>query len=145
VVDAAGDGVGDDQRRGHQVVGADIDVDAALEVAVAAEDGDGDQAVLVDGFGDVGGQRAGVADAGGAAVADDVEAQLFEVGEQAGFGVVVGDDAGAGGERGLDPGRDGEAFFDGLLGEQAGGDHDEGLEVLVQLVMAAMTTEPWSR
>ena len=123
----AGERVGDDQRRRHEVVGADIDVDAALEVAVAGEHADGDQAVLFDGLRDVGGQRAGVADAGGAAVADDVEAELFEVGEQAGLLVVVGDDAGAGRERGLDPRRHGEAFFDGLLGEQAGGDHDGGV------------------
>ncbi len=127
VADVAGERVGDDQRRGHQIIGAHVDVDAALEVAIAAEHADGDEAVLVDGFGNVGGQRAGVADAGGAAVADDVEAQLFEIGQQAGLLVVVGDDARAGRERGLDPRRNGEAFFDGLLGEQAGGDHHGGV------------------
>ncbi len=78
-------------------------------------------------FGNVGGQGAGVADAGGAAVADDVEAELFEIGQQAGFLVVVGDDAGAGREGGLDPRRNGEAFFDGLFGEDAGGDHHGGI------------------
>ncbi len=46
---------------------------------------------------------------------------------QAGLDVVVGDDAGAGGERGLDPGRRAQALLDGLLGEQAGGDHDVGV------------------
>ena len=105
VTDAAGERVGDDERRGHEVVGAHVDVDAALEVAIAREHADGDEAVLVDAFGHVGGERAGVADAGGAAVADDVEAQLFEIGQQAGLLVVVGDDARAGSERGLDPRR----------------------------------------
>ena len=36
VADAAGERVGDDERRGHEVVGAHVDVDAALEVAIAA-------------------------------------------------------------------------------------------------------------
>src|SRR5208282_5790852 len=71
----------------------------------------------------VGGQRATVADAGGAAVADDVEAQLVEIGQQASLLVVVGDHARARRERGLDPRRNGEAFFDGFLRKQAGGDH----------------------
>ncbi len=79
VVDVAGERVGDDQRRAHQVVGADLGRDAAFEVAIAGEHGDGDQAVVFDGLRDVGGQRAGVADAGGAAVADDLEAELVEV------------------------------------------------------------------
>ena len=50
VADVAGEGVGDDQRRGHEVVGADLGGDAALEVAIAGEDGDGDQAVVFDGL-----------------------------------------------------------------------------------------------
>ena len=75
-------------------------------------------------FGDRLGQRAAVADAGRAAVADGVEADLFEVRVEAGLVEVVGDDARAGGEAGLDVRRDGEAFLDGLLGQQAGGDHD---------------------
>ena len=41
---------------------------------------------------DLGDQRAGVADAGGAAVADQVEAELVEVRREAGLLVVVGDD-----------------------------------------------------
>ncbi len=76
VVDGADEGVGDDERRAHEVVGADLGGDAAFEVAIAGEDGDGDEAVVFDGLGDVGGERAGVADAGGAAVADDLEAEL---------------------------------------------------------------------
>ena len=78
-VHRAGQGVGDDQRGRGQVVGADLGVDPALEVAVAAQDGDGDQVVFVDRLGDLRRQRARVADAGRAAVADQVEAELVEV------------------------------------------------------------------
>ncbi len=55
-----------------------------------------------DGLLDRRGQRAGVADAGGAAVADQVEAELVQVGLQAGLVQIIGHDARAGRERGLD-------------------------------------------
>ena len=83
--------------------------------------------MVFDGLRDVGGQRAGVADAGGAAVADGIETECVEVRGEAGFVVVVGDDAGAGGEGSFDPRRRAEALLDGLLREQAGGDHDVGV------------------
>ena len=50
VADVAGEGVGDDQRRAHEVVGADFGGDAAFEVAIAGEHGDGDEAVVFDGL-----------------------------------------------------------------------------------------------
>src|SRR5690606_32772865 len=73
---------------------------------------------------DGGMQRAGVADAGGATVTNRVEAQLVQVGLEAGFLEVVGDDARTGRERGLHDGIDLEAAFNGLLREQTGGEHD---------------------
>jgi hypothetical protein len=54
-------------------------VDAAFEVAVAGEDGDGDELVVLDGVDDRIRQRAGIADAGGAAVADGVEADGVQI------------------------------------------------------------------
>ena len=45
-VDAPGQGVGDDQRRRHQVVGPHLGVDAALEVAVARQHRGDDQVAL---------------------------------------------------------------------------------------------------
>ncbi len=84
-VGGAGQGIGDDQRRAGQVVGFHIGIDAAFEVAVAGEHAGDDQVVFLDGFGDRLGQRAAVADAGRAAVADGVEAELFEVLVEAGF------------------------------------------------------------
>ena len=118
-VHRAGQGVGDDQRRRGQVVGPHLGVDPALEVAVAGEDGDGDQVVFLDRLGDRGRQRARVADAGRAAVADQVEAELVEVRVEPGVLEVVGDDLRAGSQAGLDPGLGLEPVLDGLLGQQA--------------------------
>ena len=78
-VHPAGQRVGDDQRRAGQVVGLDVLVDPALEVAVAGEHGADGEVLLGDRRRDLLGQRAGVADAGGAAVADQVELERVEV------------------------------------------------------------------
>ena len=69
-VGRAGQGIGHDQRRAGQVVGLHQRIDAALEVAVAAEHGRGHQVALRHRRGHRIGQRAAVADAGRAAVAD---------------------------------------------------------------------------
>ena len=121
--DAAGQRIRHHQRRTHQVVGAHIDADAALEVTVAAEHADRDKAMLVDALLHVGGQRTGVANAGGAAVADDVEAQLLKIRQQARLGVVIRDHTRAGRERGLHPWRHCEALFNSLLRQQARSHH----------------------
>jgi hypothetical protein len=77
-IDRAGDGEGDDQRRRHEEVRLDDLMDAGLEVAVAesteAATMSSDFTTLLD----AGIERAGVADAGGAAVADGLEAELVE-------------------------------------------------------------------
>ena len=98
-----GERVRDDQRRRREVVHLHVGVDAALEVPVAGEHRHDRQVVLVDGRRDLVRQRAGVADAGRAAVADEVEAELLQVRPEAGLLVVVGDDLGAGRHRRLDP------------------------------------------
>src|SRR5699024_1688817 len=74
-VDGAGQGVGDDQGRAGQEVHAHVAVYAAFEVAVAGQYRRHVQAVAVDGFADRLRQRTRVADAGGAAVADQVETE----------------------------------------------------------------------
>ena len=73
--------------------GLDAGMHAGLEIAVAGEDAGSDEIGLGDGFVDDGIERAGIADAGGATVADDLEAELVEVGLQAGLVEVIGDDA----------------------------------------------------
>ena len=78
-VERSGQRVGHHQRRRGEVVRAHIRVDAALEVAVARQHGEGDQVIFVDGLGDRLVQRAGVADTGRAAIADEVEAHRVEI------------------------------------------------------------------
>ena len=139
----AGDRVGDDQRRAGEEVGLQVRVDARLEVAVARQHGGADQVVLGDRVVDLGRQVAGVADAGGAAVGGDVEAELLEVGQQAGLGQVLGDDARARRERGLDvrlrpSGRASTAFF----ASRPAASSTLGFEVLVHEVIAAISTSP---
>src|SRR5690606_34763335 len=97
------------------------------EVAIAREDGRNDEVALVDRARDVLGQRTRVADAGRAAVADEVKAELLEIRHQACPGLVVADDLRAGRARGLDPRLALEAPLHRLLREQAGGEHDGGV------------------
>ncbi len=78
-VDAPGEGEGDDERGGHEVVGPHLGIDASLEVAVPRKDRGDDQGAASNRLGNLGRKRPGVADAGGAAVAGDVEAELFEI------------------------------------------------------------------
>src|SRR5919206_355566 len=74
-VDPAGQGVGHDQRRRGQVAGADLRMDPTFEVAVPAQHRGHHEVVLLDRTGDRVGQRAAVADAGRAAVADELVAE----------------------------------------------------------------------
>ena len=118
-----GERVGDDERRRGEVVRLHLRMDARLEVAVAGEHGADDEVALVDRRGDRLRQRPGVADAGRAAVADGVEAELLEVLRQPGLVVVLGHDLRAGREARLHPRLAREAALDRLLREQAGADH----------------------
>ena len=103
-VHLAGERVRHDERRRGEVVHLHLRVDAPLEVAVPREDGRDDEVGPLHGLGDRLGKRAGVADAGRAAVADEVEAERLEVGHEARVLEVVRDDLRAGRERGLHPG-----------------------------------------
>ena len=115
---------GHDQHRRRQVVGPDLGMDPRLEVAVPAQHRGRHQRVLVHHLGDDVGQRAAVADAGGAAVADDVEAESVEVGQEARPLQVVGHHPGSGGEAALDPGSGLEPSLHRLLRHEPGADHD---------------------
>ncbi len=122
-VDRARQRVGDDERGRGEVAGAHERVDAALEVAVAREHGADGELVVAHGLGDLVRERARVADAGRAAVADELEAQRVERLLQPGRREVVGDDARAGREARLDVRGGAQPARDGVAGEQAGGDH----------------------
>src|SRR5208282_5624190 len=102
-VHGARERVGNYERRRGQVVHLDVRVDPALEVTVAGQHRDDGEVVVGDRGADRLRQRAGVADAGGAAVADQAEAELLQVRGEASALVVVHDDLRARRQRGLDP------------------------------------------
>ena len=79
--------------------------------------------MFVHGGRDLGNQRAGVADAGHAAVADEIEPDRVQVVSEPGPGVVVGYHLGAGRQRCLDPGFPGHSPLDGLLRHQGRAQH----------------------
>ncbi len=114
--------IGHYQGRAGEEVGADIRRDAAFEVAVARDHCGGDQPVVVDRLADRLSQGTGVADAGGAAIADQIEADVVEVALEPRFDQVVGDDLAARCQRSLDPRLGLEAQLVGFLGDEAGGD-----------------------
>ena len=82
-IDRPGQRIRDHQHGRRQIVGPHEWMDARFEVPVAAEDGGRHQLLLDDALGDGRRDGAGIADAGGAAVADDVEAQRLQIGHQA--------------------------------------------------------------
>ncbi len=69
-------------------------------------------------------QRAGVADAGRAAEADDLEPELVEIRLEPRAGEIIAHHARTGGERSLHGGIDMQPAFHGPPGHQPGGDHD---------------------
>ena len=115
--------VGDDERRRREVVRAHVLLDAAFEVAVAGQHRTDDETALAHFGRDLVGQRSAVADAGRAAVADEVEAERVEVRLQAGLRQVVGDDLRSGREARLHPRLARQPALDRLLRDQARADH----------------------
>ena len=77
-------------------------MDARLEIAVPGKNGRSHKIVFRNRLFDLGMERAGIADAGRAAVANDVEAEPIELILEAGLLQVIGNDTGAGREGGFD-------------------------------------------
>ncbi len=98
-------------------------IDAAFEIAIAGEHGGRHQIALGDGIGDRFGERAGIADAGGAAIAHQIEAEFIEGLVEAGILQIIGHHLRTGRERGFHPGLHGEAQLDRLLGDEARTQH----------------------
>ncbi len=88
-----GEGIGDHERRRGEEVHPHLGMHPALEVAVAGEHRAGRDVTGLHAGGDLRLERPGVADAGGAAVAHEVEADSGKIVEHAGAREVVGDDA----------------------------------------------------
>ena len=90
-VDATGQGEGHDERWRGEIRGPDERMDAALEVAVARQDGGDHEVVLLDRLGDRGLEGPAVADACRAAVAHHIEAQGLERLQEPRAAQVLGD------------------------------------------------------
>ncbi len=117
-------------------------MDAALEIAVARQHRRNGQVGLLNGFLDRLQQRTGVANAGGAAVTDQIEAQGVEVLGQTRCVVIIGHHFGTGSQRAFHPRLAFQAFLDGFFATSPAAIMTLGLEVLVQDVIAAITTAP---
>src|SRR5207245_9477327 len=98
-------------------------MDPRLEVAVAGEHGADDEIAVGDGGGDLLRQRPRVADAGGAAVADGMEAERFEVRRQPRPLVVLRPDLRARSAARLHARLAVQTALDRLLREQPGAEH----------------------
>ena len=126
-IDPTGDSEGHDQRWGHEEVGFDALVHARFEVAVARKDGGRHDIQLGQRVFHRTRQGTGVADAGGAAVAHDVEAEPVQIRLQAGLVEVIADDTRAWGEGGFHHGVHAQTAFDGFFGQQSRREHDAGV------------------
>ena len=116
--------VGDNERRRREVVRLNLWMNPRFEVPVAGEDRADHKISIVDRTRNRLGERAGIANACRAAVADDVEAKLVEIPVKPGLLVVVGDDLRPWREARFDPRLPFEARFYCLLGQDASPDHD---------------------
>ena len=123
-VDAPRQRVGDAERRRAQVARAHLRMDAPLEVPVAGQDGHDVELLVLDRRADVVGQRSGVADARGAAVADEREPELLQVRREARLIEVLGHHARARRQAGLDPRLRLQPGLDRLLRQETRGHHD---------------------
>src|SRR3546814_6204642 len=102
ISDWSSDVCSSDLRGRGEEVGAYVGRHAALEIAIARKHAGRDDVVLVDRLRDRGRERPRIADAGGAAIADEVEAERVEIVGQPGLVEIIGNDLAARRERGLD-------------------------------------------
>ena len=99
----AGNRIGHNQHGRGQIICPHIGADAAFKIAVARQNGSDHQLVLVDGLRNAGGKRAGIADTGRAAIADQIKAQRVQRFLQTGFFQILGYDLRTGRQRGFHP------------------------------------------
>ena len=125
--DRALQGIGDHQRGRGEIIGATVGRYPAFEVPVARQDRDCDQILFVDRRADRFGKRARIADAGGAAIADEVETDRVEIRAETACIEIVGHHLASGGKAGFDPWLAIEPERARLAGDQAGGDQHRGI------------------
>ena len=115
----SGQRIGHHQRRRREVIGLHVRADAAFEIAVTRQHGGGNDAVVVNRSRNLFRQRAGIADAGRASKAHQIEADLVEIELQTGVGEILRDHLTARCQRGLHPRLCGEAFGGGVTRQQS--------------------------
>jgi len=76
----------DHQRGRHQEIRLDVLMNARFEIAVSGKDRGRDQIIVMNRFLDLGVKWAGIPDAGGATISDEIESKLIEVRLQSSFG-----------------------------------------------------------
>ena len=96
---------------------------AAFEVSIAGKHGRHDQIAVANRVRHLCWQRSGIADAGRATVAHQVESDHVEVLGQTRLLQILGDDLGARREARLDPRFDLQAAFNGLFRDEPSSDH----------------------
>src|SRR5688572_17356450 len=84
-VHTSGQSEGHDERWRHEEIGANALMNTRFEVAIAAQHGGRDHVVLGDGIFNLRGERAGIADARRATIADEIEPELVQVRLQSGL------------------------------------------------------------
>ena len=130
LTDGAGQRIGHHQRRGSEVIGAHIGMHAALEVAIARKHRNADQLVVFNRIHNGIRQRAGIADAGGAAIAHGLEAKRIQMRRQPRLVQIFRHHLGTRRERGLHPRLRRQALFHGLLRNQTRRDQHIGVRCI---------------
>ena len=126
-VDRARQRVSDDERRRGEIVRTHFGMNAAFEIAIAAQDAGDDQIVVLNRLRYNRRQGAAVADARRATVADEMEAQLLERAHEVGAHQIIGYRFRTGRQAGFDPGLALQTALDGFLGDQPGSDQHIGI------------------
>src|SRR2546430_14672591 len=102
-------------------------MNASLKVAIAAEDGNGDQIIVLDGRADGVRERTAVANAGGTPIAHQVKVQFLKIRCQPCGEQVIGHHFRTGRKAGLDPRLDVQTALDSFLCQQASAQHKRGV------------------
>ena len=119
--------IGDHQRRRREEVGAHVRRHAPFEIAVARNHGGGDQPIFIDRSADRGRQRPRIADAGGAAIAHQIETDGVQMRLQPRLFQIIGHDLATRRQRRLHPWLGLQAQLVRLLGDQPSRDQHAGV------------------
>ena len=142
-MNSAGQRERDNQRRRHQKIRLDVLMHARFEISISRKDRSCNQIVFVDRLLDIRMQRSGVADAGGATVADKVESELIEIFLQPGFVEIIRKQRASRARAKFSPqDRRAEPRSTAFFASRPAAIITLGLLVFVQLVIAAIRTLP---